>query len=394
MAFICLDDKTECSGYYSEGKLFLHEELPNNLDKTWKYNSHIKNKNVEFANYYCNGKDYAEVCPEELLEEWQEVSEKTKSFIRSFIAAKVSLKDNCFYDLLPHQFLYKYCDIRAKIVEHVLQNYEKPKNYDFIVELEKLIVSLKNRKLNFSIDALKQHMQDPKIRSMLKRLDLKDCRVIYNQFASKTGRLTTEDTSFPILNLNKKHRNILIPKNDFFVEIDYNAAEVRTFLALNEQRQPEIDIHEWNMKEFSYSDRNQAKQEFIAWLYGAKNVNSKKFKKIYDSDLVKNKYWNGESVTNIFERKIPSDDFHAVNYIVQSTTADLVLRQVLKTNEILVGKKSEIAFIIHDSVVFDIKKEEKHLIDELIKVYSSTQFGKFKCSVKIGKNLGEMKKIL
>ena len=42
------------------------------------------------------------------------------------------LNENCFFELVPQQFLLEFCDIKNKITEHVLKNYEKPKNYDFL----------------------------------------------------------------------------------------------------------------------------------------------------------------------------------------------------------------------------------------------------------------------
>lgn len=206
--------------------------------------------------------------------------------------------------------------------------------------------------------------------------------------------MTTNENSFPILQLKKEYRKIIEPNGDFFLELDYNAAEIRTFLALSGLEQPSNDIHAWNQNKFGYSSRDSVKQDFIAWLYGAKSANEKQFSKIYNTHELEKKYWDGKFIKNHFGRTIESDKFHNINYTVQSTTADLVLRQVLKVNEILKNSGSEIAFIIHDSVVIDMKKEDKSKINTIINTYCNTELGKYICSAKIGKNLGEMKKIL
>ena len=82
----------------------------------------------------------------------------------------------------------------------------------------------------------------------LKKLNAVRNTVSYNQHGSVTGRLTLDKGSFPILNLPKNFRKVLKPSNDFLVEFDYNAAELRTMLALMEMAQPQEDIHNWNIR--------------------------------------------------------------------------------------------------------------------------------------------------
>lgn len=394
MIFLSLDDKGECIGFYHDGKLNFHADLPEQLNKTWKYHRFLKDKNVEYANLYVSGKDYDEVCPEHLKQDWERLNSKAKAFIRSFIAAKVSLKENCFFDLVPHQFLLDYSQIKCEIASYVFQNYPKPKNYDFISKLEKLLIDIKHSPLKINKSALKTDLTDPRALAFYKKLDSINTEVSYDQFTTKTGRLTTNEDTFPILQLKKEYRKVIEPSGDFFLELDYNAAEVRTFLALSGLQQPQQDIHEWNKNKFGYSSRENVKRDFIAWLYGAKSINEKSFSRIYNTREIEKKYWDGRYVTNYFGRKIESDKFHNINYTIQSTTADLVLRQALRVNKILKNCESHIAFIIHDSIVIDMRKSDKSKINNIIDTYCNTELGKYMCSAKIGKNLGEMKKIL
>ena len=393
MTFLTLDDKTECVGFYSNGELVFGQIPEQNLDKTWKYSSACS-ENTMYANIFCNGKDINEICPESLQEQWTRLNNLSKSYIRSFIESKVSLRENCFYDLVPKKFLIDLCEIKCQIIDHVFSTYEKPIDYEFKSSLSKLLYNISFQNLSFDEEFIKNNLHDQKIKEFQQKYLVKDNFIIYNQFSSKTGRLTTEEKSFPILNISKNLRSLIKPDNDFFLDIDYNAAEVRVFLALNGFKQPVMDIHEWNRDKFGYADRDTAKNDFISWLYGKKNDRERDFKKYYNTDFLKKKYWNGSTITSYYGRKIESDEFHCINYTVQSTTADMVLRQVLKVSELLKGCQSKIKMIIHDNIVIDVKKEEKELVKKIVDTYNETEFGKFKSSVKIGKSLGDMRKVL
>jgi hypothetical protein len=394
MTFLTLDDNQECIGIYKDGKL-IFDNLPKfSSERTWKITNQYDSNDILYANILCEGKDFSEVCPEHLKDTWEELNKKAKSFIRSFIESKVSLKHNCFYDLVPEKFLIQYCDIKCEIIDYIFESHEKPNDYQYKVDLERLLNKIKSNEIKFNFEKLKNHQYDQKIHDFILKYSNKQNYIYYNQFSSKTGRLTTEEKSFPILNISKSFRSAIEPENDFFLDIDYNAAEVRVFLALNGFKQPQTDIHEWNRTKFGYVDRNTAKSDFISWLYGKKNTREQDFKKYYNTDFLKKKYWNGTHVKNYYGKVIDSDEFHAINYIVQSTTAGMVLRQAIKVDKLLEGKKSKIKMIIHDNIVIDIKKEEKELIKDIIQIYNDTEFGKFKTSVKIGKNLGEMRNLL
>lgn len=394
MTFLTLDDEEECIGYYHNGKLIFGQELPLELTKTWKYHPYIKNKNIKYANIYVDGKDYEEICPEHLKYEWNMLNAKAKSFIRSFIEAKVSLKQNCFFDLVPQKFLSEYCQIKCDIIDWVFANIPEPADYSFRNDLEILISNIRKQKLNFDEEKIKNNLHDIKTKEFYQNYLQKDNYISYDQFSSKTGRLTTAENSFPILNLSKSLRSYIKADNDFLLDIDYNAAEVRVFLALSEVKQPINDIHEWNMDKFGYGSRNLAKNDFISWLYGKKNPRENEFRKYYNTDKIKNKYWDGENITNFYGRKIKTDSFHVINYLVQSTTADMALRQAIKINKLLDGYQSKIKMVIHDNIVIDMKKEEKHLVKSIVDMYNNTDFGKFRSSIKIGKSLGDTRNII
>ena len=74
--------------------------------------------------------------------------------------------------------------------------------------------------------------------------------------------MTTQSNSFPILTLDKSYRSVLKPNSDWFVELDYNAAELRVLLGLSGKEQPEGDLHKWNVENVYKGEitREQAKK--------------------------------------------------------------------------------------------------------------------------------------
>ena len=136
----------------------------------------------------------------------------------------------------------------------------------------------------------------------------------------------------------------------------------------------------------------KTKQKVFSWLYDP-NKNEEELEKVFKRGKVLQKHFDGCFVSTPFGRKIKSDDYHALNYLIQSTSSDLFLRQVIKIFKMLDGKKSKIAFTIHDSVVLDFAKEDQNLLKDLIQAFKETNFGIFKVNISGGKNFGEMKNI-
>jgi len=377
---------------YLNGELY-YEDIPDGLTRTWSYAAYL-NDDVEYASLYCEGKTLEEVCPAGLKDRYEEVSNKLKAFLISFSEAKIDLNKNCFFDLVPERFLKEYCEIKNQITHYVFQNYEKPDNYDFLLSLTKALDNINKRDLNVNLKQMSKHMISKRGRRFYKKITKISPHICYDIFGTKTGRLSVKKDSFPILTLDKEFRNVLEPNNDLFVELDYNAAELRMLLALLEEKQPREDIHEWNAKNVyrGLLNREEAKKRVFAWLY---NPSSRDFlsNRAYRRDEVVERYWDGEQVNTIFGRQIQSDKYHALNYIIQSSTNDLFLRKLIELDKFLEDKKSYIAFSIHDSLVLDFAKEERNLIFEIAKIFSGTNFGDFKVNVSIGKNFGEMRGI-
>jgi len=395
--FVTLDDKSECVGIFSDGELRF-DNFPSNLTHTWKPTAslvELSAEHAEFAYLYAQGKTLDELCPENLRQEWETIMRRMKAYHNSFRAAKVNLGDNCVFDLIPRQYLTQYCYLKTEIIKSAFGTLEKPQNYDFLKNLLSLLAEIEGQKIKLNLGFLERQLHNKRARDFCRdlRSGKKDSFVFYDAFKTKTGRLSVKKGSFPILNLDKDFRRVVEPTNDWILELDYNAAELRTLLALAGKEQPSEDIHQWNSGILNVS-RNEAKKSVISWLYGSKTSDiGAKLSQMYAKEEVLNKFYDPEKgiVTTPFGRKIPTDDHHALNYLVQSTTADLVFDRMIQIRDLLKDKKSFIKFCLHDSVVIDLVHEERAIIKEIFKIFSDTKLGKFKSSISAGSDFGSLK---
>lgn len=399
MIFQTLDDKNECAGLYTNNKLVFNSKIPNELSHTWSYSSFLKNKDIQYANLFCNGLTLEEVCPDYLKDEWKKINTILDIHINACNLSKINLKENCFFDLVPKKFLINYCELKNKITEHVFTNYKIPKQYDFLKRFTELIMDIKYRKLNIDLHKMQNKLYKDSAESFYKKISNNNLYINYNIFGSITGRLTVKKNSFPILTFPKQFRNILLPTNDWFVSFDYNAAEIRTAFALAGVSQPDGDFHEWSISNIYNNELNraEAKETTTSWLYSSNSKNAIKFNsalsKIFDKEKLKNNYWINGHVNTPYNRLIEADEYHAISYLNQSTFIDLFHRQVIKVDDLLKDKKSFVSFMIHDEFVLDMTDDEKNNIVEIVKILQNTPYGNFPVNIKAGKSFGEMKKL-
>jgi len=362
MFFQAIDDKKECIGVYQNGKLYF-DNFPSDLTKTWRYSGSITDPSVEYAWLRTGGRNITDCCPEDLCNELQATQRKMKAYLKSFKIAKVNMADHCVFDLIPHDFLVRFCELKNRITEHVFETYDKPENYDHLDSVYKLLHKIRYQRLNLNSEDCKQLFYSSMNRQKIQELMKNFRRIDYNMFGTVTGRLSTHPGSFPILNLQKELRRIIKPHNDLMMSFDYNGAEIRTLLSLCGQQQPEYDIHEWNVQNIIKDmemTREEAKLYFFAWLYNpeSKDIDSE----YYDREKVLDKYYKDGYIHTPYGRQIKVEQRKALNYLIQSTTADRVLEKAVIIDKMLEGKKSFISHIVHDEIVIDYSDEDRDLV--------------------------------
>lgn len=399
MLFQTLDDKNNCVGYFLNDQLHFHKPLPDDLSKTWNYSAFLKGKDIDYAQLYCEGKSLDDVCPEYLKEEWESVVKRLKSFVSSCFEAKVSLNENCFFDLTPKQFLINYCRVRNQITEYAFKTHNKPLEYQFYKRFTELLYDIKHRDLNINLDNMQKLLAKEEAKAFYKKISTINKNIVYNMFGSITGRLTINKNSFPILTFPKQYREILVPKNDLFVVLDMNAAELRTAMALAKKPQVKGDLHQWSSENVfkGQLDRSNAKSTATAWLYDSHSTLAAKYdaelSTIYDKQGLLDQYWIDGFIHTPYNRKIEADRHHAISYLNQSTFIDLFHRQIIKVDDLLKSKKSFISFMVHDELVLDLANEDKYLLMDIIKTLQDTPYGIFPVNIKVGKNYGNLKRL-
>jgi len=389
--FQAIDDKAQCVGLYHDGKLiFDPPSMPDNFDgmRTWTYSGALHNSDVDYGWLIADGRSLTELCPEELKPAFDRATSKMRAFKRSFEIAKVNFNDHCFFDLVPHDFLLQFLELKNQITQHVFENENRPENYDFLKRTHRLLHKIKYQKIDVNADGCRTIFTKSVHRSLANKLMSCSPYIDYNLFGTVTGRLATYTNSFPILTMHRELRQLIKPRNDWFLSMDYNGAELRTVLALSGEAQPEYDVHKWNMENVFTDqrviERSTAKTLFFSWLYNSESAALDE--SIYRRDDITTRYYDGEHVTTPFDRHIRVDDRRAFNYIIQSTTADLVIERAAKLDDFLKDYKSFISHIVHDEIVVDLADDEKHIVPTLRDIFEDNKLDKFMVNLKAGKD--------
>ena len=388
-----VDFKKDCNlAIFETGKV---EEISSDshISGTWSYFEELPDAAI-IAQFLCLEKDIKTACPDYLSEEWDRVNLLMNAVKKSLVTAKVDCISNCIYELIPEYILLDFYGVKNRITKHVIKHHKKPKVYDHLIEASKLILDIKKRAVNIDMKSLKSSLGPVKINRFYKKLKKTKMIVDYDIFGTKTGRLTCKRGTFPMLNLDKDLRQFIVPSNDLFLELDINGAELRAMLFLLEKEQPDLDIHDWNQtKVFKGSvTREEAKKRVFAWLYNDESKDTA-LNGEYDRDSLKNKYFSGESIVTPYGREIKCDEYHSINYLLQSFSNDILLEQAYNINNFLNTSDSGVCFLMHDSIILDFSKKDVNIVESLISMFENTKHGKTKANVRIGKNLGDLREL-
>jgi len=317
-----------------------------------------------------------------LEEQWEQNIQRNQAIFNSIQTSHVFVSRPVF-KYFPRHILEKYLFLKCEL----MKNWIKPINLHHKQKLAIVCKDIETNVLNIS-KLHGNHLFQ---------------RIRFNPFGGKTGRFVLKENSFPIMNLKKEERFKIIPNNDFFLEIDYNAIDIRSFLFLCGIEQPLHDPHEWHrQKLFPNFSRQEVKQIFFKWLYGGKCAEEvdTALNKLYcpsklaqwkrkqesiktvESNLGVNVEGFDMIVTDPFGESAIADERRANSYLMQRTSASIFSRGLVRVWEMLRGKRSKIVYAIHDSVVIDFAHEDEGMIGDLKKAFENCELAHFKANVK------------
>lgn len=394
MLFQVLDDKPQKFVIYANNRLYKNE-IPESISKTYKYPQIFRlrnDDNIEYLENWAEGKTLDELCPESLKEDWNRVNGRIKAFYRSAEEVNLDISKYMLTELVPERILLEFGELSNKICDHSFKCLTRPEHLDIINLTSKFITDIRNQqlKLNFNKDICNQD----KYKDIVESLKKKDNTIEYNQFSTLTRRLTVKNNSFPVLNLHKPLREVVEPKNDYFIELDMNGFDLRTFLGLMNEEQPLEDIHDWNIKNVlkGTPDRPEAKRKFFSWFYNPE-VQDPDLERVYNRSQLSKKYFFGDHIKTPYGDICEATNFNWLSHLIQRTNSNIFSQQVSKLWKMLLDKDTRIVVLMHDSVLLDVSSQDHLDINQLKQEFGDTRFGDFRVTVKKGLNWGQMNNV-
>ena len=104
-------------------------------------------------------------------------------------------------------------------------------------------------------------------------------------------------------------------------------------------------------------------------------------------------HYKDNKVITPFGRQIQCENHYALNYLVQSTAADILFEQMHKVWKFLESKKTFISFCNHDSIMIDLSEDDQYVVNDIKEIFSETRLGKFKVNCLGGKNWSALGKL-
>ena len=313
-------------------------------------------------------------------------------FYRKYPSAKT------LNSIIPIVWLYEKCQLRFEKVASILEEcgdmVEEPSwnfynntaaGVFYFLEQSGIRVTLPQYLENFKPKNVKFNTQDNLVYTYYN---------MYNNTSRPTNAFNS--VNFAAIPKTPQHRECIIPKNDKFVEVDFDGYHVRLMAEVVGHEFTSESVHLQLGREYFNTDTlteeqyEMSKKNTFQQMYGGIE---EKYRYIEFFDKVvelKNRLWKdytekGYAVAPISGKKFTNrlKDMHGLklmNYIIQNLETSrniLILKEVLK---FLRDKKTTIALYTYDAILFDVSESDSNVVEELQKIMS--QDGKYPVKTK------------
>lgn len=223
---------------------------------------------------------------------------------------------------------------------------------------------------------------------------------LYNTTSRPTNAFNS--VNFAAIPKTKEHRDVFTPKNDYFVELDFDGYHIRLLSELMDYDLTDESAHiqlaklYFGKDEISDDEYSAAKQINFQAMYGSipeEHKDLEFFVKIerYISDLW-NTFNQESEINNPYTGKAFTTDLKdmhpqkLMNYLIQSVETSRNIRILKDVLRYLQGKRTSVALYTYDSLLFDFDKTEgKELLNELEAIMSENN--KYPVKFKYSKTL-------
>jgi len=228
----------------------------------------------------------------------------------------------------------------------------------------------------------------------------------YNGTDKRTGRIYSIDNGYSLQTLSGSLKNLIIAESkSVLVQLDYNYFEFSLIyqlcnIEIKEDPHTAISIlifgddkHRKEGKSINYGlTYGKSVESILVELYrdNVIEVSKEELREKLNDFLVpinllkKNlveEYRANECIKNYFHRTIvPEDEYKCLSYYIQSTAADILIRKILRTQDLLeqYNPTNHLLLQNHDSVLFNLIQkdvEETQLVESIIDILESDEDG-------------------
>ena len=333
------------------------------------------------------------------LEDFHKLELPTETSIQRWMYHQY--RDNRYMNVfVPLTKLYEHCSNIFKKVLPILKRFKDSDEFKFYNQ--------KATSVFYLIERTGIKVDEGKIKEVYKietpEFNIKD-NVVYTYFNlyNTTSRPTNSfnQVNFSAIPHKKEYRELFVPANDVFVELDYDGYHLRILGDLigykftGDRAHLELGKQYFKKDNLTEKEYKQTKQINFSSIYGRTPPEYSHTEFLSKLDRYTEEIWkefktNGYIRDNIsnkkFTDKIPDlNPKKLLNYTIQSleTSNNInVLKEVLK---LLADKKSRISLYTYDSIILDFSTRDTNLLNDIKNILE--QDGKFPVNIKKSKNL-------